>query len=87
MTGELVYIMGEILEFKADDLSELKKLKNRLIEEYEDLEDQLFDLEDFMPDEDDKKEFALWEEEYKFLLSKLDDLESRIVEIEEKIEK
>ena len=78
--------MGEILEFKTDDLSELKKLKNRLIEEYEDLEDQLFDLEDFMPDEDDKKEFALWEEEYKFLESKLDDLEKRIVEIEDKIE-
>ena len=79
--------MAEILEFKTDDLSALKKLKNQLIEEYEEIEDQLFDLEDFMPDEDDKKEFALWEEEYKFLLSKLDELENRIVEIEEKIEK
>ena len=78
--------MGEILEFKTDDLSELKKLKNRLIEEYEDLEDQLFDLEDFMPDEDDKKEFALWEEEYKFLEGKLDELDRRIVEIQEKLE-
>jgi predicted nuclease with TOPRIM domain len=78
--------MGEILEFKTDDLSSLKKLKNQLIEEYEEIEDQLFDLEDFMPDEDDKKEFALWEEEYKFLEGKLDDLESRIVELEEKIE-
>ncbi len=79
--------MAEILEFKTDDLSALKKLKNQLIEEYEEIEDQLFDLEDFHPDEDDEKEFALWEEEYKFLESKLDDLENRIVEIEEKIEK
>ena len=78
--------MAEILEFKIDDLSALKKLKNQLIEEYEEIEDQLFDLEDFMPDEDDKKEFVLWEEEYKFLLSKLDDLENKIVELEEKIE-
>ncbi len=78
--------MAEILEFKTDDLSALKKLKNQLIEEYEEIEDQLFDLEDFQPDEDDKKEFALWEEEYKFLEAKLDDLENRIVEIEEKIE-
>lgn len=78
--------MAEILEFKTEDLSALKKLKKQLIEEYEEIEDQLFDLEDFQPDEDDKKEFALWEEEYKFLLSKLDDLESKIVEIEEKIE-
>lgn len=78
--------MAEILEFKTDDLSALKKLKNQLIEEYEEIEDQLFDLEDFMPDEDDKKEFVLWEEEYKFLLSKLDELENKIVEIEEKIE-
>lgn len=78
--------MAEILEFKTDDLSALKKLKNQLIEEYEEIEDQLFDLEDFMPDEDDKKEFVLWEEEYKFLLSKLDELENKIVELEEKIE-
>ena len=78
--------MAEILEFKTDDLSALKKLKNQLIEEYEEVEDQLFDLEDFQPDEDDKKEFALWEEEYKFLLSKLDELENKIVELEEKIE-
>ena len=78
--------MAEILEFKIDDLSALKKLKNQLIEEYEEIEDQLLDLEDFQPDEDDKKEFALWEEEYKFLLSKLDELENKIVEIEEKIE-
>ncbi len=78
--------MAEILEFKTDDLSALKKLKNQLIEEYEEIEDQLFDLEDFQPDESDKKEFALWEEEYKFLEGKLDDLEARIVEIEEKIE-
>ena len=78
--------MAEILEFKIDDLSALKKLKNQLIEEYEEVEDQLFDLEDFQPDEDDKKEFALWEEEYKFLEGKLDNLEKRIVEIEEKIE-
>ena len=78
--------MAEILEFKTDDLSALKKLKNQLIEEYEEIEDQLFDLEDFQPDEDDKKEFVLWEEEYKFLLSKLDELENKIVEIEEKIE-
>ena len=77
--------MAEILEFKTDDLQAFKKLKNQLIEEYEEFEDQLFDLEDFMPDEDDKKEFALWEEEYKFLLSKLDELEKRIVELEEKI--
>lgn len=79
--------MAEILEFKTDELSALKKLKNQLIEEYEEIEDQLFDLEDFMPDEDDKKEFTLWEEEYKFLEGKLDDLEKRIVEIEDKIEK
>ena len=78
--------MAEILEFKIDDLSALKKLKNQLIEEYEEIEDQLFDLEDFQPDEDDKKEFALWEEEYKFLLSKLDEFENKIVELEEKIE-
>lgn len=78
--------MGEILEFRADDLSALKKLKKQLIEEYEEIEDQLFDLEDFMPDEGDKKEFALWEEEYKFLEAKLDELESRIVELEAKIE-
>lgn len=77
--------MAEILEFKTDDLSALKKLKNQLIEEYEEIEDQLFDLEDFQPDEDDKKEFVLWEEEYKFLLSKLDALENKIVELEEKI--
>ena len=64
--------MGEILEFRADDLSALKKLKKQLIEEYEEIEDQLFDLEDFMPDEDDKKEFALWEEEYKFLEAKIE---------------
>lgn len=79
--------MAEILEFKTDDLSALKKLKNQLIEEYEEIEDQLFDLEDFQPDEDDKKEFALWEEEYKVLEAKLDNLENRIVEIEGKIEK
>ena len=79
--------MAEILEFKTDDLSALKKLKNQLIEEYEEIEDQLFDLEDFQPDEDDKKEFALWEEEYKVLEAKLDTLENRIVEIEGKIEK
>lgn len=78
--------MAEILEFKTDDLSALKKLKNQLIEEYEEIEDQLFDLEDFQPDEDDKKEFVLWEEEYKFLLSKLDELENKIVELEEKVE-
>lgn len=78
--------MAEILEFKTDDLSALKKLKNQFIEEYEEIEDQLFDLEDFQPDEDDKKEFVFWEEEYKFLLSKLDALENKIVEIEEKIE-
>ena len=78
--------MAQILEFKADDLSALKKLKKQLIEEYEEIEDQLFDLEEFMPDEEDKKEFALWEEEYKFLEAKLDDLENRIVELEEKIE-
>lgn len=78
--------MAEILEFKTDDLSALKKLKNQLIEEYEEVEDQLFDLEDFQPDEDDKKEFALWKEEYKFLEGKLDDLENKIVELEEKIE-
>ncbi len=77
--------MAEILEFKNNDLNELKKLKTQLIEEYEEIEDQLFDLEDFQPDEDDKKEFALWEEEYKFLLAKLDDLESKIMELEEKI--
>ncbi|MBQ4645545.1 MAG: hypothetical protein IJB72_07280 [Clostridia bacterium] len=79
--------MAEILKFKTDDLSALKKLKNQLIEEYEEIEDQLFDLEDFQPDEDDKKEFALWEEEYKVLEAKLDNLENRIVEIEGKIEK
>lgn len=78
--------MGEILEFKNNDLNELKKLMNSLIEEYEDVEDQLFDLEDFQPPEDDKNEFALWEEEYKFLEQKLDELDDRIVKIEEKIE-
>ncbi len=77
--------MGEILEFKNNDLNELKKLMNRLIEEYEDLEDQLMDLEDFQPPEDDKKELALWEEEYKALEARLDDLDNRIVEIQNKI--
>lgn len=78
--------MAEILEFKSNDLNELKKLMNKLIEEYEDIEDQLMDLEDFQPEEDDKREFALWEEEYKFLEAKLDALDSRIVEIQNKIE-
>ncbi len=78
--------MGEILELKNDNSAELKKLMNKLIEEYVDLEDQLYDLEDFQPDEDDKKEFALWEEEYKSLEARLDDLDKRIVEIQDKLE-
>ncbi len=77
--------MGEILEFKNDNPTELKKLLNKLIEEYEDLEDQLYDLEDFQPDEEDEKEFALWKEEYKNIETRLDDLDNKIVEIQDKL--
>ena len=38
--------MAEILEFKTDDLSALKKLKNQLIEEYEEVELNAFGFPD-----------------------------------------
>lgn len=76
--------MTEILEFQGK--TDLNELMNRLIEEYEELEDQLFDLEDFMPDEDDKKELALWQEEYMLLNERLDKLHKEIVAIQEKSE-
>ena len=58
--------MGEIYEFS--NKKDIEAKMERLSEEYDDLEDQLLDLEDFAPDKDDKKEYALWQELQKMIL-------------------
>ena len=67
--------MGEIYEFSNNSQKEIEALIEKLSEEYDDLEDQLLDLEDFMPDEDDAREYVLWKEEYSAI-------EKRMAEIE-----
>lgn len=66
---------------------ELIKKLGLLEEKYDDLEDQIFDLEDFEPDEDDKKEHKVWEEERELLINRLNGLDLEIEELKKTIDK
>ena len=77
--------MGEIYEFTNQ--KEIEAKIECLSEEYDELEDQLLDLEDFMPDKDDKKEYALWQEEYEALENRMAEIEKEYDELQKSLNK
>ena len=47
----------------------------------------ILDLEDFMPDKDDKKEYALWQEEYEALENRMAEIEKEYDELQKRLNK
>ncbi len=78
--------MAEILKFEKSNSDELFRLRDKILEELDDLEDQIYDLEEYEP-EDDEKELALWKEEYNALVDRFERLEKQLDEIESKLKK
>ncbi len=77
--------MGEIYEFTNQ--KEIEAKIECLSEEYDELEDQLLDLEDFMPDKEDKKEYALWREEYEALENRMAEIEKEYDQLQKRLNK
>ncbi len=77
--------MAEILKFQQNSNEALRTIRDKILEELDDLEDQIYDLEEYEP-EDDEKELALWKEEYNALVDRFQKLEQQLDEIESKLE-